>query len=75
MDPLPRAYHVFEWLSIGKIAHVNSQQWLTVVDHGYTPPFCFVKHILVFTKDQNHSHIQSFIPHSFHFKNISHTAN
>ena len=38
MDPLPRAYHVFKWLSNGKIAHVNSQpllhqcQWSFVGD-------------------------------------------
>ena len=30
MDPLPRAYHVFEWLSYGKIAHVNSQPLLQI---------------------------------------------
>ena len=30
LDPLPRAYHVFEWLSNGKIARVNSQPLLHI---------------------------------------------
>ena len=58
LDPLPRAYHVFEWPSNGKKVHVNKQRC-------YTPPFCFVKHILVFTKDHNiHTFNHSFPIHS-----------
>ena len=58
LDPLPRAYHIFEWLSNGKKVHVNKQRC-------YTPPFCFVKHILVFTKDHNiHTFNHSFPIHS-----------
>ena len=28
LDPLPRAYHIFEWPSNGKNVHVNSQPLL-----------------------------------------------
>ena len=38
---------------------------MLTVNHCYTPPFCFVKHVLVFTKDHNiHTFNHSFPIHS-----------